>query len=284
MTRRGPSAGVLGLGIIGSRVAERILASGMSLAVWNRTRRDSGKLPPPAACPADVARAADVLQIFVSDDAALRDTVHALLPSLGPSHVVMSHATVSPQTVRDLAAGIAATGAAFLDAPFTGSREAAAAGKLTYYVSGDASALDRARPVLGASATSVLAFGEIGEASAIKIATNIISAAAAASLAEAVNLLRANGIDPAVLGSALETNAARSGVTDLKLPAMLAADFTPRFSARNMLKDLRLALSLADPGRTRLTACIAGLLESTCARGLADSDFSAIVDAAAPAP
>lgn len=284
MARRGPSAGVLGLGLIGSRVAACILARGFPLAVWNRTLRDFGNLPPPVSSPENVARTSDVLQIFVSDDAALHETVHALLPALGPSHVVMSHATVSPQTVRDLGADIAPTGASFLDAPFTGSRDAAAAGKLTYYVSGDASALDRARPVLDASAASVLAFGEIGQASTIKIATNIISAAATASLAEAVNLLRANGIDPAVLGSALETNAARSGVTDFKLPCMLAGDFAPRFSARNMLKDMRLALSLAESDRTRLTASIAGLLEDTCARGLADSDFSAIVDAAAPAP
>ncbi len=283
MASGAPHAGVLGLGLIGSRVAACILARGMPLAVWNRTPRDFGKLPPPAKCPADVARAADVLQIFVSDDAALRETVHALLPALGPSHVVMSHATVSPQTVRELAAGVAPTGSAFLDAPFTGSRDAATAGKLTYYVSGDPSALNRARPVLGASAASVLAFGEIGQASTVKIATNIISAAAAASLAEAVNLLRANGIDPALLGPALETNAARSGVTDLKLPAMLAGDFAPRFSARNMLKDLRLAQSLAAPDRSRLTSCIATLLENVCAQGLAGSDFSAIVDAAAPA-
>lgn len=278
MASGGPRAGVLGLGLIGSRVAARVLAAGFPLAVWNRTPRDFISLPPLASAPADAASRADVLQIFVSDDAALRETVRALLPALESRHIVMSHSTVSPKTVRSLGAEVGSTGATFLDAPFTGSRDAAASGKLTYYVAGDSCALELARPILEASATSLQHVGEIvGQASTLKIATNVISAAAAASLAEAVNLLATNGLDPAILASALETNAARSGVTDLKLPCMLDSDFAPRFSARNMLKDMRLASSLTNPAQARLISCITALLEETCASGLADADFSAIV-------
>jgi 3-hydroxyisobutyrate dehydrogenase-like beta-hydroxyacid dehydrogenase len=215
MTDTGRRAGVLGLGIIGSRVAGRLQSAGFPLAVWNRTARDFSGLPALASDPATVARAADILQIFVADDEALHLTVRDMLPALGPSHVVVSHATVAPETVRVLAQEISSsTGAAFLDAPFTGSRDAAAQGQLNYYVSGDAAALERARPVLEASAKSILPCGEIGQASAIKLATNIMAAAAAVSLAEAIHLLRANGIDPQWLVSALENNAARSGVTD----------------------------------------------------------------------
>ena len=272
-----PRAGVLGLGLIGSRVAARLRDAGFPLAVWNRTARDFGDaLPCPRRDPADVARDADVLQIFVSDDAALRETVRALLPTLGARHVVLCHATVSPRTVRSIAEQVAATGAAFLDAPFTGSRDAAATGRLAYYVSGCRAALERARPVLDVSACAIVPFGDIGEASAIKIATNVVSAAAATSLAEAVNLLRAQGVDPRLLAAALEHNAARSGVTDLKLPCILDGDFSPRFSARNMLKDMRLARDLAEPGRSSLITCIESLLDSACGRGLADRDFSVV--------
>jgi 3-hydroxyisobutyrate dehydrogenase-like beta-hydroxyacid dehydrogenase len=270
-------AGVIGLGLIGSRVAARVAAAGFPLAVWNRTRRDIPGLPPAAANPEAVAEAADILQIFVSDDDALGETVRQILPCLGARHVVLCHATVAPQTVREMAAAAAQQGAAFLDAPFTGSRDAAAQGQITYYIGGDAGALDRARPVLTASAKAIVPLGGIGAPSTVKIATNIMAAAAAVSLAEAINLLRANGIDPAVLPAVLENNAARSGVTDLKLPCMLQDDFAPRFSAKNMRKDLRLALQLAGPGAASLTSAMGRLYDKACECGLEDEDFAAVV-------
>jgi 3-hydroxyisobutyrate dehydrogenase-like beta-hydroxyacid dehydrogenase len=277
-----PSAAVLGLGLIGSRVAARVRDAGLPLAVWNRTPREFPGLPALAADPGAAARDADILQIFVADDEALGTTVEAILPVLGPRHVVLSHATVAPTTVRELATRVAATGAAFLDAPFTGSRDAAAQGQITYYVSGDADAFARARPVLAASAKAILPFGAIGQASALKIATNIMAAAAAVSLAEAVQLLRSNGVDPRVLPTALENNAARSGVTDLKLPCMLDDDFAPRFSARNMRKDLRLARDTAAPGHHTLTDAMLTLYEAACAAGLAEEDFATVIKVNSP--
>ncbi|MEX1045488.1 MAG: NAD(P)-dependent oxidoreductase [Chthoniobacterales bacterium] len=282
MTDATPRAGVLGLGLIGSRVAARVQSAGFPLTVWNRTAREFDGLPATARDPATVARAADILQIFVADDEALRATVRALLPALGPNHVIVSHATVAPATVRTLAAEAAATGAAFLDAPFTGSRDAAAQGQITYYVSGDPAALERARPVLAASAKAILPMGELGTASAVKLATNIMAAAAAVSLAEAIHLLRAQGIDPQTLVTALETNAARSGVVDLKLPCMLGDDYAPRFSARNMRKDLRLARDAAAPAHRTLTSALLDLYEQACSDGLADQDFAAVVKVASP--
>lgn len=277
MTPAGLRAGVLGLGIIGSRVAACVQAAGIPLALWNRTAREFSGLPVPVADPAAVASEAEVLQIFVADDHALRDTVVAMLPALGPNHIVLSHATVAPQTVRELAKEVShATGAAFLDAPFTGSRDAAAQGKITYYIGGDANALERARPVLAASAKSIVPCGEIGQASAIKLATNVMAAAAVVSLAEAIHLLRANGVDPQMLVAALENNAARSGVTDLKLPCMLGDDYAPRFSARNMRKDLRLALEAGGSSDHSLTAAMLGLYDAACQAGLGEEDFAAV--------
>ena len=284
MTAVTPRAGVLGLGLIGSRVAARLRSANFPLAVWNRTPRAFEALPAPAQDPAAVARAADILQIFVADDEALRETVRALLPALGPDHVVIGHATVAPQTVRDLAAEVSPTGASFLDAPFTGSRDAAAQGQITYYVGGDSSAIERARPVLAASAKAILPMGAVGQASAVKLATNIMAAAAAVSLAEAIHLLRANEIDPHVLVTALENNAARSGVVDLKLPCMLGNDFAPRFSARNMRKDLRLAATAADPQHRALTETMRRLYEKSCDAGLGDEDFATVVNVASSAP
>jgi 3-hydroxyisobutyrate dehydrogenase-like beta-hydroxyacid dehydrogenase len=185
--------------------------------------------------------------------------------------------------VRELAAEITATGAAFLDAPFTGSRDAAAQGQITYYIGGEAAALERARPVLAVSAKSILPMGKVGQASTVKLATNIMAAAAAVSLAEAIHLLKANGVDTQMLVDALENNAARSGVTDLKLPCMLGHDFAPRFSARNMRKDLHLASAAAAPGHRALTDTLLCLYEQACQSGLADEDFATIIKVPSPA-
>ena len=279
-----PSAGVIGLGIIGSRVAARVAAAGFPLAVWNRTSRDFAGLPPLARDPGAVAAEAEIIEIFVSDDTALREVIASMLPVLGPRHVVLSHATVAPQTVRTLAGDCAARGAGFLDAPFTGSRDAAAQGMITYYIGGETSALERARPVLDASAKAVIPIGSVGTASVVKIATNIMAAAAAVSLAEAINLLRANGVDPAVLPAVLENNAARSGVTDLKLPCMLQDDFAPRFSAKNMRKDLRLACEAATPGQRKLIEAMLHLYDGACEAGLGEEDFATVAKVASPSP
>ena len=276
MSDTGLRAGVLGLGIIGSRVAARVQAAGFALAVWNRTRREFEGLPGLATDPASVAREADILQIFVADDEALHETIRGLLPALGPNHVVISNATVAPDTVRALAAEVAATGAGFLDAPFTGSRDAAAQGQITYYIGGDTDILERARPVLAASAKAILPMGAVGQASAVKLATNIMAAAAAVSLAEAIHLLRANGVDPKVLVQALENNAARSGVVDLKLPCMLDNDYAPRFSVRNMRKDLRLARQTGGEGGLALTETMLRLYEAACQAGFGEEDFAAV--------
>jgi 3-hydroxyisobutyrate dehydrogenase-like beta-hydroxyacid dehydrogenase len=279
-----PRAGVIGLGLIGSRVAARVAAAGLPLAVWNRTARQIDGLPAAAADLAAVARASDILQIFVADDQAVRETVEALSPSLAAHHVVLCHATVSQQTVREAAGAVSRRGATLLDAPFTGSRDAASQGQITYYIGGDSAALERARPVLQASAKAILPLGGVGTASAVKIATNIMAAAAAVSLAEAVHLLRANGIDPAVLPAVLENNAARSGVADLKLPCMLGEDFAPRFSARNMRKDLRLARATAAPGQCDLTEAMLRLYDRACEAGWGAEDFAAVVKVPSAAP
>lgn len=272
-----PRAGIIGLGIIGSRVASRLAAAGFPLEVWSRSAKDIAGLPRTAANLPSLADQAEVLQIFVSDDAALSETVESLLPALHAKHVVLCHATVAPESVRAAAAAVTARGAAFLDAPFTGSRDAAAKGQITYYIGGDTSALERARPVLEASAKAIIPLGEIGAASAVKIATNIMAAAAAVSLAEAISLLRANGVDPAVLPAVLENNAARSGVTDLKLPCMLGNDFAPRFSAKNMRKDMRLARQLLGKDAQSLTAAMEKLYNEVCRQGLGEEDFAAVL-------
>ena len=131
------------MGIIGTRVAASLRGAGHPVFVWSRSPRPE---PNFLASPREIAESADVLQIFVSDGQALLEVIKAMGDSLGEAHVVMNHATVSPSETMEAARLVTARGAAFLDAPFTGSRDAADEGQIIYYVGGEESVLERACP------------------------------------------------------------------------------------------------------------------------------------------
>jgi 3-hydroxyisobutyrate dehydrogenase-like beta-hydroxyacid dehydrogenase len=173
---------------------------------------------------------------------------------------------------------VAERGAAFLDAPFTGSRDAAGEGQIVYYVGGDESVLERACPVLEASAKAILHMGPVGAATYVKVATNMISASQVEVLAEALALLHRGGVPLERLREALEYNAANSGVIAAKLPLMLSGDFKTRFSVRNMLKDLQIALHSVEGKGIDLpsTSATAGALLGAVQAGWAQDDFASL--------
>ena len=235
------SVGVIGQGIIGSRVAECLRKAGHQVYVWNRTVKP---LPGFLASPGEVADLADVIQIFVGDSEALRSVIAAMKGRLESRHVIIANGTFDPETVASVYEEVRESGAAFLDAPFTGSRLAAEGGSLVYYIGGDSRVLDQVRSVLEASSKSILHLGRVGEASLIKIATNMISAATVGILSEAYGLVAAAGVNPDRLAEALEGNACCSPLVSMKLPGILAQEYEPHFSLKNMFKDAQYALGL----------------------------------------
>src|ERR1700751_326529 len=86
--------GVVGLGIIGSRVAKNLRKKGFEVYVWNRTPKAE---PNFMSSPAEVAKAAQIIQIFVSNDAAVLETLAALRTALTPNHLILIHSSISPQ-------------------------------------------------------------------------------------------------------------------------------------------------------------------------------------------
>lgn len=272
-----PPVGLIGLGIIGSRVAANLRKAGVELSVWSRTPKpEPGFLGSIAA----VAANSKVVQIFVHDDGALGQVIEELLPAIEERHVICCHSTVSPAAVKQAATAVQARGAGFLEAPFTGSRDAAAAGKLAFYVSGEAEALEKARAVLEINAAHLIELGSgIGTAAVLKIATNMISATTVCILAEALALSRACGVDDENLARALAVNGCRSPLTDMKLPAMRSGDYSPHFSLGNMLKDAGFALELAEAGAADLAVlrATAERLQRGVDNGSATSDYSVVM-------
>lgn len=268
--------GVIGLGIIGRRVADNLRERGFHVFVWNRTPR---AVPNFVGSPAEVAEICDVIQLFVSDDEALLQMVQRIVRNLTPNHVVMAHCTVSPDTMRAAAETVEKRGARFLDAPFTGSKMAAENGQLVYYVGGDEVALERVRPVLAASSKEILHIGKVGDATVVKVATNMVTAASVQAAAEALALIVKSGLPVEKFADAMRNNGSNSVTLDMKLPMMMEGNFEPHFSVKHMLKDVVIATRLARSYGIELGATNASRegLDKEMRQGRGDDDYSSLV-------
>jgi 3-hydroxyisobutyrate dehydrogenase-like beta-hydroxyacid dehydrogenase len=273
-TRR--NVGVIGLGIIGQRVADNLRQRGFHVFVWNRTPR---AVPNFVGSPAEVAELCDFIQIFVSDDEALLQTVQRIARDLSPNHIVMAHCTVSPDTMRGVAEIVEKRGARFLDAPFTGSKTAAEKGQLVYYVGGDETVLQQARSVLEASSKEIIEIGKVGDATTIKVATNMVTAASVQAAAEALALVSKSGLPVEKFADAMRNNGSNSSTLDMKLPMMMEGNFEAHFSVKHMLKDVVIATRLARAFGMEFGATDAsrhGLVEEM-RQGRGDDDYSSLL-------
>src|SRR5215475_2514776 len=267
--------GVVGLGIIGRAVAGHLRRKGFSVFVWNRSPRP---VPNFVGSLGELAGLSNYIQIFVSDDDALLQSVEQLSEKLTPRHVVLAHCTVAPDSMRAAAEMVERRRARFVEACFTGSKGAAEKGELVYYVGGTDEALREGRPILEASSKEIVHIGPVGQASAIKVATNMITAASIQASAEALALVQAQGLPPEKFVEAMRVNASYSGTLAMKLPKMLGGDFEPHFSVKHMLKDMQIASEIAlshylDLG---VTAAAREQLVEQMQWGHGDDDYSAV--------
>ncbi len=277
------NVGLIGLGIIGSRVAAGLRAAGSRVFVWNRTPKPT---PNFVGSPAEVAEICEIIQIFVADAQAVRDVVEAMGEQLGPRHIIINCATIGPDVAMEIARAVQARGASFLDCPFTGSKGAAEKSQLVYYVGGEEEVFLRAKPVLEATSRAIVRCGRVGDASTLKIATNLITAVTTQTLAEALAIVRSAGIKPEALAAALEHNACKSGVVELKLPKMISGDYEPHFSVKHMFKDVQLGIHIANEHRLEvpLTTVVGGVLYGALCNGWGDLDFSSLYRVYSDAP
>lgn len=264
---------LLGLGIIGSRVADRLAASGVYLSTWSRTRRGR---PDEAENPADAVREAQSILLYLKDAPAVREVMASVAPEIRADHVVVNHSTVDLETTRWLADFCGKHGCGFLDAPFTGSKLAASDGALVYYVGGDPLLQSRLDPLFAITSHTRIRFEEIGHATVIKLATNLMSACAVQSMAEALALVSHHGVKGQDLVDAVAVNANASALAAVKMRAILAHDFEPHFSLANMTKDARYAMELAgEMGLPAITA-VRQRMEELCELGLGGADYSVL--------
>ncbi|WP_428261447.1 NAD(P)-dependent oxidoreductase [Haliangium sp.] len=236
---------ILGLGAMGSRMAQRLLAAGHAVTVYNRTLAriqpllDRGATA--AATPREAATGADLVIAMVTDDDASRALwcgPDGALAGLAPGAIAIESSTLTPAWVRTLDEQVRARDAHLLDAPVAGSRPQAEAGALIYLVGGPASALDRARPALAAMAGAIHHVGPVGAGATVKLAVNALFGVQVAALAELLGVLARADIEPAraveLLTAMPVTSPALAGVGAL----MAARSFAPQFPIDLVEKDL----------------------------------------------
>jgi 3-hydroxyisobutyrate dehydrogenase-like beta-hydroxyacid dehydrogenase len=268
-------AAVLGLGIIGSRAYRRLNDAGWSANCWNRTPKG---LPGECDTPEDAIADADVISIYLKDAPALRGIAARIDPFLKPGRIVLNHATVDLETTLWLEKLCLARGCRFLDAPFTGSKLAAEAGQLVYYIGGDAALAAEVDDYLSVTSKSRLPCGGVGAATVIKLATNLISACTVQAMAEALAIATRHGVPAECLIHAVSQNASGSPLAAMKFPAMAAGSYEAHFSLANMGKDSRYALALANAAQveTPAIAAVAQRMDELCDMGLGDLDYSVL--------
>jgi 3-hydroxyisobutyrate dehydrogenase len=277
----------LGLGVMGSGMAARLLAGGNTVAVWNRHRERAEPFVAQGArladTPRDAAAGAEVIVAMVADDLASRAIwlgSDGALAGASRGTILIESSTVSPAWCEQLAAAAAGKGCPLLDAPVTGSKTQAAGGELRFLVGGSVEALERARPIFAAMGRETLHLGATGAGARMKLINNFVCGVQAAALAEAVAVIEGAGLDRETALSILGTGAPGSPLVKAVAPRMAAPDYTVNFGLALMHKDLSYALADAErlgvPLRTAATAL--HVYEAAMAEGWGNSDFSAIVE------
>ena len=282
--------GFLGLGIMGSRMAANVARAGYPLTVWTHTpgkaERWSAEHGATAVdTPAAVAERSDVVVSMVVDGAQVASVLggeHGVAHAAHPGLLCVDMSTIGPTAARHVAAQLAQLGVAMIDAPVTGSSPRAEAGTLTIMCGGPTREFERVRPLLDVMGTLVVHVGELDQGQMLKLINNTLGAINAAAVADALLLAKATGIDLDALVQVVSAGSGASLQLEMKSGPMREHDYTTLFKAEHMLKDVRLCLQEAQSADTPFpsAAHAQDLLTATISRGLGNSDYAAMIEAA----
>jgi 3-hydroxyisobutyrate dehydrogenase len=274
---------LLGCGLLGTAIGERLLARGYRLHVWNRRTERTQTLVAAgaqlASSPAEAVAAGDLVITVLSDGPI---TAEVLLNQAGialPGRLVLQVATIAPAESRDLAIALQQRGAHFLETPVLGSRPEALAGCLQVMVGGERADLERAQPVLTALGGEPHHLGPVGSALHTKLALNQLIASLTHSFSLALHVVQQAGVEVEAFMAILRDSALYAPTFDKKLAKELADDYSnPNFPTAHLRKDLQLfvdaaaALQLETLGLEGLTK----LLQRATPAGLDALDYSSL--------
>lgn len=240
----------LGLGNMGGPMATRLVRAGYRLrgfdvaAAARQALADEGGTVAPGL--ADAVRGASVIVLMLPDSGVVEATVHNEQFEVESGAVVVDMSSSEPLRTRALAAELASRGVTMVDAPVSGGVSRARNGELTIMTGGESGALQRVEPILAHLGTTRHA-GPVGSGHAVKALNNLLSATHLLVTAEAMVAGERFGLDPHTMLSIFNSSSGRSGSTENKWPNfVLPGTYDSGFGLRLMLKDMRIATSLAD--------------------------------------
>ena len=246
--------GYLGLGMMGLPMTRRLLKAGHDVTVWNRSASKAADLveagAKPAAHPCDVAAAASIIFLCLTDAAAVEEVVFGpdgLASAAGSGKLVVDFSSIHPDAARAIAARLKmANGMDWIDAPVSGGSIGAEEGTLAVMAGGDAADIERVRPYVLAMARRLTHMGPTGAGQTTKLCNQVIVGCAMAVLAEATRLAVNAGIDAKRLPEALAGGFADSIPLQLFVPRMVQAIHSPpQGHIATMLKDLDTVIDVA---------------------------------------
>ena len=277
--------GFIGLGIMGSNMAKRILASGYPLKVYNRTKSATEPLLAMGATlaktPLELAQASDVIIAMVSDDVALASIVFkdsGILPAMKDGKVFINMSTVSLDIVTNINSSIISQGGVFIDAPVSGSKKPAEQGTLLILCGGEKEYVDKYSALLLTMGKKIMYVGKAGMGTKLKLTANLLLGGMMGILSEAVYFGTANGISPEIIFDMIDSSTLSSPLYTLKAKNILQHDFTPAFPLKHQYKDLNLVVGLADKLNIMLplTKAVNAVFEIAVNEGKGNMDMSAV--------
>jgi 3-hydroxyisobutyrate dehydrogenase len=281
-----PNVGVIGIGIMGEPMARNLLRAGFPVFVHSRTRAKADRVCQEGAqwqdSPTALAASCEFIISMVSDSP---DVEAVYLGAGGACEGVRRNtlcidmSTVSPRTARKVAAAVEQRGGRFLDAPVSGGKTGAEAGKLSIMVGGDASDVARAKPIFDCLGKAAVHCGPVGNGQLTKLCNQILCGLNLLAVSEAIVFARRVGLDPQVMLEAVRGGAAGSWAVENLGTRMLAGDFAPMFMIDLQQKDLRIALASAMEKKVPLpgTALVSQLLAANQAAGEGREGTQALV-------
>jgi 3-hydroxyisobutyrate dehydrogenase-like beta-hydroxyacid dehydrogenase len=277
--------GFIGLGNMGSRIAQRLLDHGYHLEVYDR---DSAKAEAIAANGGvvannrfELARTADVILSCLTNDEAVRSVYiepSGVLDGARPGTTVLEMSTISPESSRELHRLSAQRGIEMLDVAISGSTPAAEQGMLTLLVGGSQDSFRAAEPIFQSVAKQYFFLGGPGSGTTMKLVVNTLLGLGMQAIAEAVVLGEKTGLDRKRLLEVLSKTAVVAPAHVGKLPKIAINDYTPQFPLRLMNKDFDLILNAAAKAQVRMPATEAAFyVSSEELAGENEEDFSAVL-------
>ncbi len=271
-------------------MARNLLAAGMEVRAWNRSREKAEPLANDGATVADsayeAAEGADFLLTMLADADVIGEVVgeDGVLSALADDGVWLQMSTVGAEGSERLAKLAEESGVAYVDAPVLGTKQPAEQGQLIVLASGPEEVHERCEPLFEAIGSKIVWLGEAGEGSRLKLVVNSWIVGLLGALAETISLARATGVDPQRFLETIEGGPLDLSYAQMKGKMMIGEDFPTSFSSKLARKDAGLVLAAAEANGLSLSMveAVAAHFDDAIEAGYGEEDMAAVYEGTKP--